>query len=121
MSMLNILNNHSIECARFLAAAEDKTISRFMEIAGLKDEYQDATSPNEPAEYTEYAQSMLVKEFANRGYVVGEYSEISPVRNGVDKKLITRIYLLHNNNTVTYTDIEVKIGTSRMTGYGTTL
>ena len=121
MNMLNIINNHSIESERFLAEAEEKIIVRFMEIAGLKDEYQDATHPDEPVEYIEYAQSVLVIEFANRGYEIGEYSESSPVRDGVDGQLRTRIYLLHNGNTVAYRDIKIKIYTSRMTGYGTTL
>ena len=121
MNMLNIINNHSIESARFLAEAEEKIISRFMEIASLGDEYKDATDPTVMIEWKEDERLLLKQEFANRGYEIGEYSESSPVRDGVDGQLRTRIYLLHNGNTVAYRDIKIKIYTSRMTGYGTTL
>jgi len=108
-----------MDAARLLAEAEENIITRFMEIAGLQDEYRDATNPNEQTAFTEYAQSMLVQEFADRGYVIGHRRiDHGQVVNGIAESMKWRWLLLHDGNDVMYKDIEINVGTMRLTEYG---
>ena len=119
---MNKLTIHTMNAARSLYDEEDKTIARFMEIVGLKDEYQDATNLCEPPEYIEYAQTMLAQKFADRGYAIG-YQKLVPERvvNGIDTTIGWRLSLLHDDKVVVHKDININIGSMRQTEYGATM
>lgn len=112
------ITEHSMKATRFLAKSEDKIITRFMEIAGLEDEYQQSVDPNAQTEITDYAQAMLVQEFSNRGYEISvRHDKLAPM-DGVDKGMKWRLVLLHDGNEVAYADNEIKIDTMQMDGNG---
>lgn len=60
--MTETTKEHSMEACRFVAEAEEKIIARFLDIAGLKDEYDKATNPNQPLPHIEYAWAHLLRK-----------------------------------------------------------
>jgi hypothetical protein len=116
--MIKTTKEPSMEACRFVAEAEEKIITRFIDIAGLKDEYAKATNPNQPLPCIEYAWADLLRKLHKRGYEISEYHDPLAPMDGIDKGMKWRMILLHNGEEVAYSDVEIKIGTMRMTEYG---
>lgn len=115
--MSKATEEHSMGAARFVAEAEEKIITRFMEIGDLGDEYQKVAA-SKRGEFRDYARAMLITEFADRGYEIGEYHDRLAPMDGVDRGMRWRMVLMHDDDEVAYADIEINIGTMRMTKYG---
>lgn len=114
-----MLEMNTATTTTFLTDCEEKTIARFMEIVGLANKYRDVIDPNEQDESVVQARATsLVQEFADRGYKIGVCTDKLAPMDGVDRGAMWRTWLAHNGNEVAYTDIEIKIGTIRMTEYG---
>lgn len=116
--MNKLIEAHSMKVARFLAESEEKTISRFMKIVGLEDEYQRSINLSDTSEFNRYAQIALIRELADRGYEIGEYHDKCAPIDGVEVSMKWRLFLLHDGEEVAYNDTEIKIGTMRRTEYG---
>ena len=110
-----VIMHHSTEAARFLADAEEKIIARFFDIAGLGDEYKKAIDLSETSEFNKYA---LIRTLFDRGYNIDEsYGALAPI-DGTDNVMTWRMFLSHGGEEVAYNVIEIKIGTTKRTGYG---
>ena len=116
--MNKAIEEYSMETTRFLAKSEEKIIARFMEIAGLKKEYDEAMNSNKPIMYIDCDWTYLLRELHKRGYEIGEYRESLAPMDGVDKSMKWRMVLLHDGKEVAYSNIEIKIDTMRQTEYG---
>ena len=80
---------------KFIAENEEKTMVKFMDIAGLKNEYQST-------KYIPEIKSVLEK-FTTRGYTITRRTS-----NNIDLPMILCITLLLNDDEVTHQDIEVR-------------
>lgn len=90
------------EMGRFLAKSEEKTISKFMTIAGLGKEYHDAKGIPEI--------KVVLEKFAERGYIIDR----KEIRNDINIPIMTwRMSLLHNGKEIIRQEIRVTINTIR--------
>lgn len=115
----NTTNDSVGEVSRLIAEHENAIIARFVEVVGLKDEYEDAVSTIEQSGFTDYAHVMGLQEFTNRGYTIEQHRlDYGRIVDGVAESMKWRWSLLHDGKVVMYSDIEANVGIMRRTVYG---